>query len=239
MEKNFDRHAKAEQVCLYCGNKFLARVERIRNGQGRFCSLQCYYKKQRQENKEKYWGFANGKKYWDGKKWSVHWYDDNHKVHTTSYPNWWWRMNVGEIQKGYCISYKDGNPKNIRPENFVCVLLNDVRRKGGINNLGVIKLKIARENSRWWRGGSSYNGYPTTFSKPLKKRIKIRDKYTCQACWSTMPSHYLDVHHIDRDVQNNDENNLVTLCRSCHSGVHKKSEKTNERILYYQSLLPK
>lgn len=239
MEKSFDRHARTEQVCLNCGKTYLARMERVKNGQAKFCSLPCYYEKTRQENKEKYWGFDKGKKYWDGSKWSVHWYDENHKVHTMAYPRWWWIMNVGEIPIGYCISYKDGNPKNIQSNNFECILLSDVRRRGGTNNLGVKKPKISGENSRWWRGGSSYDGYPTKFNKSLKKRIKIRDGYICQACWSSMESASLDVHHIDRNVANNDDANLVTLCRSCHLGVHKKNTKSNERILYFQSLLPK
>ncbi|MGI6078839.1 MAG: HNH endonuclease [Fastidiosipilaceae bacterium] len=31
----------------------------------------------------------------------------------------------------------------------------------------------------------------------------------------------LVVHHIDEDIQNNDPENLVTLCMSCHTGLHK------------------
>ena len=30
----------------------------------------------------------------------------------------------------------------------------------------------------------------------------------------------LDVHHLDGDLLNNSEDNLVTLCRDCHAKLH-------------------
>jgi organic radical activating enzyme len=35
-------------------------------------------------------------------------------------------------------------------------------------------------------------------------------------------SHFLEVHHIDENQKNDQKNNLVVLCKSCHTKVHKK-----------------
>lgn len=227
-----DRHAQIERKCEYCGQPFFARVERVNKGQGRFCSIQCAGK---QQSKNAF-GFTKGRKFWDGKRWTIHWHDEA-GTHVTSYTSWWWRINRGEVPDGYCISFKDGNPKNIKPSNFECITKKEARAKGGKKQVGIPKPWFAKEKSKWWRGGSSSKGYPNEFCKPLKKRIKIRDNYTCQACNSAYPSPQLDVHHIDQDTKNNNEINLVTLCRSCHSAVHGKSQKSNTKIRYYQSLL--
>lgn len=57
--------------------------------------------------------------------------------------------------------------------------------------------------------------YPAAFSSSLRRTIRKRDDYTCQIC-HTKPDHTLHVHHIDCDKQNNDEMNLISVCRSCH-----------------------
>lgn len=43
--------------------------------------------------------------------------------------------------------------------------------------------------------------------KPVKIQRNIRIK--------------LDVHHIDEDIQNNDDSNLISLCYFCHQDRHK------------------
>ena len=58
------------------------------------------------------------------------------------------------------------------------------------------------------------------FSK-IKKRVKRRDKYTCQLCCKKKRS--LQVHHIiryaDSVLQREDEHNLITLCFTCHKSI--------------------
>lgn len=62
------------------------------------------------------------------------------------------------------------------------------------------------------------------FSGNRTKALK-RDNYTCQVC--TAPNVKLHVHHIDgkgsttdKAHRNNDIDNLITLCDSCHMTVH-------------------
>lgn len=234
---NPDRHAVMERVCEWCGKTFMARVERVNAGQGRFCSL-AHFNLQQKEDGKLTWGKENGKAYWDGDGWKLHYVDDTGKRRVMSYPKYLWETNIGDIPKGYIISFKDENPYNVDIDNLYLITRSALSFLQGKKGLGKPKPSLAGENSRWWRGGSSHDGYPTSFSKPLKKRIKIRDGYICQCCYSEYDSQNLDVHHKDLDRTNNVPDNLVTVCKSCHKGIHGRSSKTNDRIRYFQSLLP-
>ncbi len=69
-----------------------------------------------------------------------------------------------------------------------------------------------------WQGGISFEPYSIEFNNKLKEQIRKRDNYTCQLC-SRKQKDYdrkLAVHHIDYDKLNCKEENLVTLCQSCH-----------------------
>ena len=79
---------------------------------------------------------------------------------------------------------------------------------------------IRGETSYSWRGGTSFEPYGVEFNKARKEAIRGRDGYTCAIC-------KLDgivVHHIDYDKQNNDPQNLLTLCRSCHGTTGQNRE---------------
>jgi len=79
------------------------------------------------------------------------------------------------------------------------------------------KQKIAESKkgnkSHFWKGGIYKNPYPVDWTKTLKKSIKERDKYLCQVCLNEGGV----IHHIDYNKNNNNPNNLITLCRSCHA----------------------
>jgi len=78
----------------------------------------------------------------------------------------------------------------------------------------------------WWRG----KRWDT-----IKKLVKERDDYTCQHCgitekeWMIKVGQPLQVHHIIlyRISKNNEFNNLITLCGSCH----RKADSKNLREL--------
>ena len=59
-----------------------------------------------------------------------------------------------------------------------------------------------------WRGGVSRKWALRTFKEK-----------ECWACGAT--SIYLELHHIDGDKRNNTKENLVTLCKSCHTKIHR------------------
>ena len=77
--------------------------------------------------------------------------------------------------------------------------------------------KIGEENPAW-RGGVSQDMYPPEFNDALKLSIRERDGFTCQLCDDGENGRAHAVHHVDMDKQNVSDNNLVTLCNSCHRG---------------------
>jgi hypothetical protein len=68
-----------------------------------------------------------------------------------------------------------------------------------------------------WKGGIAKWPYASNW-KAIARRIRKRDNYTCQMCQATLPksSKLLHVHHKDGDKINNADENLVTVCATCH-----------------------
>jgi len=90
-------------------------------------------------------------------------------------------------------------------------------------------VSISGVNHHNWNGGSSHMSYGGDFNKVLKSYILNRDSL-CVLCKNETN---LVVHHVDYNKKNNTEENLVTLCKSCHA-------KTNfNRKLWLNILIPK
>lgn len=53
--------------------------------------------------------------------------------------------------------------------------------------------------------------------KSIRKRIIRRDGGVCVLCGAKEKLH---VHHIDRNKDNIQLDNLITLCKSCHNPIH-------------------
>ena len=86
----------------------------------------------------------------------------------------------------------------------------------------IMEVKMSGENHPNWKGG--IRDYSQTFRKKLRNLIKERDNWTCQACGlKTKNTYKLCVHHIDEDIKNDNLDNLVTLCRSCHTRLHRSN----------------
>ena len=69
-----------------------------------------------------------------------------------------------------------------------------------------------------WLGGISFLPYPSTWTRELKERIRLRDGNRCQLCGVHQDDRVrrLTVHHIDYDKDNVTDTNLITLCGSCN-----------------------
>lgn len=108
-------------------------------------------------------------------------------------------------------------------------------KQRGINNPMYGTHRVGELNPNW-QNGKSFEEYSSEFNKELKSKIKQRDNYTCQCPDYEHKSNILDVHHIDYDKKNNNPENLITLCRSCHSKTNgKKNRKYYTK--YYQEIL--
>ena len=94
-------------------------------------------------------------------------------------------------------------------------------KKGVYSKETIEKLSESKKgkNNPAWRGGISFEPYGLEFNKKLKEQIRKRDNYTCQECGFTenQLGYKLRVHHIDYNKKNSEENNLISLCKSCHS----------------------
>jgi len=62
------------------------------------------------------------------------------------------------------------------------------------------------------------------YNKP-KKRYRQYKNTLCSRCGFVGDPCQLDVHHIDRNHQNNAIDNLITLCANCHRLEHKDEFK--------------
>jgi len=80
--------------------------------------------------------------------------------------------------------------------------------------------------SHLWRGGIE-RVYSIDWTQSLRRSIRERDRYICQLCSEQQGEEAFSVHHIDYDKENCNPNNLITLCRSCHT-------KTNSKRKYWK-----
>ena len=82
---------------------------------------------------------------------------------------------------------------------------------------------LANEKIRHWgyQKGVNY-GFENT-----KAKVLDRDKYTCQCCRGKHKDSKLEVHHIIFRSQggSDEEDNLITLCSTCHYNVHHGKQK--------------
>lgn len=82
------------------------------------------------------------------------------------------------------------------------------------------------ENNGNWRGGTSLEPYNPDWYITVKQ-IRDRDSHICQLC--SVPEiecfRALAVHHIDENKKNDNWDNLVSLCNSCHTLVTNSKDK--------------
>ena len=84
-----------------------------------------------------------------------------------------------------------------------------------------------------WKGGISSEPYSLDFDKELKKKVRRRDKHTCQLCFrhGSERGVRLVVHHIDYDKKHSSMDNLIVLCSRCHGATNVKREFWTEFFL--------
>lgn len=98
---------------------------------------------------------------------------------------------------------------------------------------------FAREKHPNWKDGKSFEPYGIEFNRILKEQIRKRDSYRCQECFRHQDELYgksgrkykLHVHHIDYNKKNNENSNLISLCRNCHLQTNFNRE---DWIKYYK-----
>ena len=94
----------------------------------------------------------------------------------------------------------------------------------------LLSQKLSGEGNPRWLGGITENPYPKEFNEELREKIRTRDNNTCQICKRINPDleleipRKLSVHHIDYDKSNHSDDNLISLCVSCHGKTNANRE---------------
>src|SRR3990167_511175 len=116
------------------------------------------------------------------------------------------------------------NKKNKRPD------VSEYNRK--------YKIEQIEDKNPNWQGGKSFEPYGLEFNKKLKEQVRLRDRYRCQECFRHQSElkQKLNIHHIDYNKQNNNPNNLISLCKNCHTQTNFNRENWTE---YYKDAMIK
>jgi endogenous inhibitor of DNA gyrase (YacG/DUF329 family) len=101
--------------------------------------------------------------------------------------------------------------------------------KKGLRKFCSLNCKMSGKFNRFWRGGRAKLGYGIEFNNALKDKIRKRDNLKCLICGLPEDKSYrkLCIHHIDENKYNNNLDNLISVCSSCHTIIHNKKEKIN------------
>lgn len=96
--------------------------------------------------------------------------------------------------------------------------------------------RMRGDKNYFWEGGKTVEIYSIEFSNELRGQVRKRDNRKCQCCFKHQDElkNKLDVHHVDYNKKNNNQNNLISLCRVCHA---KTNSKRPEWTAYFQRIL--
>lgn len=76
-----------------------------------------------------------------------------------------------------------------------------------------IRLAHLGEKNPNWKGGRCFAYYN-----------RIAKENLIQKCVLCLKTQQLEIHHKDLDRKNNQLSNIVILCKSCHTKIHKKEK---------------
>jgi hypothetical protein len=73
-------------------------------------------------------------------------------------------------------------------------------------------------------------------AKAVKNNVRLRDGYRCVLCGKEQKTRTLETHHINCDPYDDREDNMVTLCHSCHRLAHGRAkQQIGESFMSYIS----
>jgi len=216
------RDSRRKFNCIVCKKEVIDYP----SNRSKFCSAKCMYKYQVGENNPNF----NHK--WDDqmrKKASGYLKDQFKKGRIT------WNKNLTKedervlkyVKHLYGNKYGSGNKGQKHEWTTKRNLSNnpmhrqEIRKKVGMINKG----KFSLEKNPMWKGGLSFDPYTTEWTNKLRSIIRKRDDYTCQTCGEHQERVLLDVHHIDYNKKNCNPENLISLCKACHSKTNQNRDK--------------
>ena len=139
------------------------------------------------------------------------------------------------IKKGRKVAHKKMkehnwlNDKDSRDKLKEIMSRDDYKKKCRDCKLGKLNPMFGKKpwnyvDGRYRKYGVADRGYNW---KEIKENIKVRDNYTCQICGSKKN---LQVHHFEpyKSTQNNEPENLVTVCSKCHGRIENQFYKVQD-----------
>ena len=145
---------------------------------------------------------------------------------------------ISKAKKGKTTPWNKGLTKSDHPGIMVSSKRMQKRHDDGLydgeNNpfYGKFHTKEWSKEQSIRKGGTGnpgeYTEYGEEFTYKLKEFIRVRDNRTCQECGlleiDNNKGKKLEVHHIDFDKENNNEDNLISLCKGCHTATLSNKE---------------
>lgn len=86
--------------------------------------------------------------------------------------------------------------------------------------VSLIKARYNDKRRRGFKGRNQPKGKESPFYKNGIKHYPDKAKFSNATCKFCSSSVNLVVHHIDMNRENNDDSNLMVLCRKCHQRLH-------------------
>lgn len=193
-----------EKKCPICNESFFSSKSRLKRGRGKYCSIKCAAIRKTGVARPDMAGNVFG-----FRKGHTPWNKDSHIQTNTGRTHF--KKGLIPYNKGIVGVYKASDKTKL-------------------------KQSLAQRGAKGsnWQGGKSFESYPQEFNKFLKEVIRNRDNRQCRECkWLEKDlTRKLDIHHIDFDKNNNNFNNLISLCQSCHGKtLHDKEDWIN----YYKT----
>ena len=99
-----------------------------------------------------------------------------------------------------------------------------------------VSKRMSGSKNYFWQGGISFEPYDKTFNNKIKREVRKRDNQVCMLCGIHREKlkRALDVHHINYDKLLSIKENLISLCKGCHT---KTSFNRKNWTIFLQSLL--
>lgn len=191
-----------EIICQRCGAAKLVRPHKVKDGKGKFCSLECYnIHKKSPEHKAKIVNWFNaGAAARRGKPLTE---DQRRKV-----------------SMGLVSAYQEGRFFGFQGHHHT----DEERNRRRNAHLGKPKLYNRGERSHLWRGGVTHENHSIRCSleyRNWRRTVFERDKFTCQQCFKRGGD--IQAHHVKSFSEypdlRFDVRNGVTLCEKCHKNT--------------------
>lgn len=104
-----DRQLYVKIHCEYCGTEKWVRWGRVKNGQGRFCSLLCGNKSREKLGREGVYFYLDDLK----QRWIARWRDPvTRKFHVQHRAKFVWEEQYGPVPEGFDVHHIDENQQN-------------------------------------------------------------------------------------------------------------------------------